>query len=90
MKNVPSTDAPAVTSHLPSVSVIFSLVDIEQTGQTEVGDLHVVRVLNQNIAGGQISVDQPDLLQVAHPLPQHTHTHTDPSPTNPRVHKYTS
>lgn len=38
------------SSHLPSVSMIFSLVYIEQTGQSEIGDLHVVWILHQDIA----------------------------------------
>lgn len=68
-------DVPIVTalSYLPSISMIFSLVYIKQSGQTEVGDLHVVWVLNQNIAGGQVPVHQPDFLQITHAL--HTHHH---------------
>lgn len=37
-------------SHLPPISVIFRLVDIEQSGQTEVSDLHVVWVLYEDVA----------------------------------------
>lgn len=43
---------PAVSSHLPPVGVIFRLVDVQQAGKTKVGDLYVVRVLHQNVAGG--------------------------------------
>lgn len=62
-------------SYLSAVSVVLGLVYIEQTGQAEVGDLHVGWVLNQDIAGSQIPVHQPDLLQITHPLHTHTHTH---------------
>lgn len=55
-------------SHLPSISMIFGLVYIEQTGQSKVGDLHVVWVLHQDIASSQISVHQADFLQITHAL----------------------
>lgn len=42
----------ADSSHLPSICVIFSLVDVQQAGQTKVRDLYVVGVLHQNVAGG--------------------------------------
>lgn len=64
-----------VQPHLSSISVILCLVYVQQTGQAEVRDLHVVWVLHQNVAGGQISVDQPNVLQIIHPL----HQHRDPS-----------
>lgn len=62
--NIISGDVPVVPtlSYLPSISMIFSLVNVEQTGQPKVCDLHMVWVLHQNIAGSQISVDEPNLL----------------------------
>lgn len=73
-EDISSADPPgaAAMSYLPSVGVVLGLVYIEQTGQAEVGDLHMAWVLNQDIAGSQIPVHQPDLLQITHPL--HTHT----------------
>ena len=73
-------------SYLSSLGVILGLVYVEQAGKAEVCDLHVVWVFHKNVAGGQISVDQPDLLQVTHAL--HTHTHTQIH--HPQIHVSTN
>ncbi|TNN46293.1 hypothetical protein EYF80_043531 [Liparis tanakae] len=39
-----------------------------QPRQAEVGDLDVIGRLHQHVAGRQVPVDQPPLLQVHHPL----------------------
>ena len=81
--------APTATArpYLPSISVILCLIYIEQTGQTKVCDLYMVRVLHQNISGSQISVDQPDILQITHPLHQHIHTSITHKSMCPQVYK---
>lgn len=57
--------------YLSPISVIFLLINIQQASQAKVGDLDVVGRFDQDISGCQISVNQPPLLQVHHPL-QHT------------------
>lgn len=64
------------STYLSSISIILLLINIQQAGQTKVGDLDVVGRFDQDISRCQIPVDQPTLLQIHHPL-QHTHTHMD-------------
>lgn len=62
-----------VMMYLSSIGIIFFLIDIQEASQAEVSDLDMVGRFHQDIAGCQIPVDQPPLLQIHHPL-QHTHT----------------
>ena len=52
--------------HFPSGRLVLVLVDIQQLGQSEIRDLDAGRILDQDVAGGQIPMDQPALLQVGH------------------------
>lgn len=55
-------------TNLAPVCVVLLLVGVQQPRQAEVGDLDVIGGLHQHVAGRQVPVDQPPLLQVHHPL----------------------
>lgn len=55
-------------SHLPSISVIFCFINVQQSGQPKICNLHMIWALHQDIPGSQVPVNQTDILQVAHAL----------------------
>lgn len=61
-------------TNLAAVCVVLLLVGIQQSGQTEVGDLDVIGRLHQHVPSSQVSVDQPPFLQVHHALKEKGNT----------------
>lgn len=64
----PCLDPSPTYTNLAAVSVVLLLVSIQQARKAKVGDLDVVRWLDQHVAGGQVPVHQPPLLKEHHTL----------------------
>jgi len=52
--------------HLAARRFVLVLVDVQQLGQTEIGDFHAVGRLDQHVPRRQVAVHEALLLQVRH------------------------